>query len=100
MIFTNQHKLARHQTWNGRASNTGVLKGGQRCEEDARVDDPLAQVGGKDEDVILPPRILELKRGDESVTNGHQNGTGPHQREELAPSRHDDSGDESADGSC
>ncbi|EPE06732.1 n -glutamine methyltransferase mtq2 [Ophiostoma piceae UAMH 11346] len=79
-----------------------VVKGGQRCEEQAGVHNALAQVGRDRVHKVLPgARVcyIESERGHEAVAHDHEARAGAHERREAAiPAGHDDAGNEAADG--
>jgi len=71
--------------------HTRVVEGGERREENGRIDYALAEIGWKDVDKVLPHFIVELKRGYQPVTNYHEGGTRSNEWYQLAPARHDNS---------
>jgi hypothetical protein len=74
-----------------------VVKRGQESEQDARVHDPLAQVRREDVHVVLPRRVLKAQGRHQRVAHHHERGTDPDKRDQLAPSRHHNTGDQAAD---
>ena len=77
-----------------------MFKRSKPSKQDTRVHDTLTQVGREDVEKVLPPRVLKSQRRDKGVANDHQERSHAHEGDELSPSRHDDAGDETADGGC
>lgn len=67
-------------------------------KQDGGIRDALSHIGGEEKDNVLPPRVHELERRDQRVAEDHERRADPHEREELAPARHDDAGRDGAHG--
>ena len=78
---------------------TGMIECGQRGEQNTRVHDALAKVGGKDVDEILPFGVLKSERSNQGIAEDHQGGSNADKGDELSPARHDHPSNEAADGS-
>ena len=77
-----------------------MFKRSKPRKQDTRVHDTLTQIGGEDVEKVLPARVLKSQRRDKGVAKDHQERSNAHKCDELSPSRHDDAGDETADGRC
>lgn len=75
---------------------TRMVEGGERSEQDAGINNPLAQVRRKDVHIVLPLRVLEAQRRYQGVAKHHEEGPDPHKSHQLPPPRHYDASDQTA----
>lgn len=81
------------------AMATGMIERCEEREQNTRVDDPLPEVCRDHVGKVLPLGIVELQEHNQKIPDTHQGSTRPHKIGELAPTRHDDAGDEATQGS-
>lgn len=77
-----------------------MVKCSEEGEENARVDDSLAQIGGDDVCEVFPARVVEAQGHDEQISDEHQAGSGAHEVGQFAPARHHDASDETPERCC
>lgn len=77
-----------------------MVEYGQKCKQNPRVYDTLAQTSRDYKGKVLPSGIVELQTHYEEIANAHEQGTSTNEIGQFAPARHDDTRDETTDRCC